>query len=245
MPRAHLGQGLLILVTCIAALLLVGCGSEQGEERRGAPHVGGRQSSSEPCEASVAVEDGARDARPWNSVRAAEPQPPWGDLRRFEISADQTGVCARWTTAAPARDGTELVLDAHGPLITFASGAVISHGHGFSLELKGDGGRVTFGLDRPGSEAPRVLRARVYRRGRSVSAFVPRAELDRPPANVPDRPPFPYRGFSFEARVITPPDEDGAQVVDFQPGPEVQGDHGLINGRLCRAPCARFLPKRP
>jgi hypothetical protein len=75
--------------------------------------------------------------------------------------------------------------------------------------------------------------------------FVPRAELDRAPANMPSRPPFPYRGFGFEARVITPPDANGAQVGDDLPDPSVGGDYGWIDGRLCRAPCARFLPTRP
>jgi hypothetical protein len=115
------------------------------------------------------------------------------------------------------------------------------HGHGFSVELRRDGGRVTYGLDRLGSDESRVLRARVRGSGRVVSVFVPRAELDRPPANVPDRPPFPYRGFSFEARVITPPDRNGAQVADFLPDEDVSGDHALIDGRLCPAPCIRFL----
>lgn len=103
-----------------------------------------------------------------------------------------------------------------------------------------EGGRVSFGLDRLGSDEPRVLRARVLGSGRTVSVFVPRAELDEPPANVPDRPPFPYRGFSFAARVVTPPGRGGAMVADFLPNEDVSGDHGLVDGRLCPAPCERL-----
>ena len=78
-----------------------------------------------------------------------------------------------------------------------------------------------------------------------MSVFVPRAELDRPPANMPDRPAFPYRGFSFEARVISAPDGNGAQVADFLPQENSGGDHALINGRLCPAPCAQLQPRHP
>jgi hypothetical protein len=188
----------------------------------------------------VAVEDGARDARPWNPVQPGEPHPPSGDLRRFEIRADEAGVCARWTTAAPAPVGAQLVLAANGPPIEMPGGAVVKHGHGFTVELERNGGVVTYGLDRLGSDAPRVLRARVRGFGRTVSVFVPRAELDVPPANMPDRPAFPFREITFEARVITPPGRDGGQVADFLPDEGGPGDHGLVNGRLCPAPCEQL-----
>jgi hypothetical protein len=66
--------------------------------------------------------------------------------------------------------------------------------------------------------------------------FVARAELDRPPANMPDRLRFPYRAFGFEARVLSAPDSNGNRRVDFWPQ-ERAGSAAYINGRLCPPPC--------
>jgi hypothetical protein len=129
-----------------------------------------------------------------------------------------------------------LVFSAHSPYLRAPSGAIVAYGYGFNLELGQNGAQATFGLDRIGSTASRVLRVRVGRTGSVVSAFVPREELDRPPANSPDRPPFPYRAFSFEARVISAPDAGGHSSVDFWPQ-ERSGVAADIDGHLCVAPC--------
>jgi hypothetical protein len=131
-----------------------------------------------------------------------------------------------------------LIFSAHGPLIRQPGGSIVSHGYGFELELRKNGARATFGLDRLDSRAPRVLRVRVGRTGSVVSAFVQKAELDRPPANMPDRPPFPYRTFSFVAQVLSVPDARGNRRADFWPQERVQlALAAYINGRLCAPPC--------
>lgn len=121
-----------------------------------------------------------------------------------------------------------------------ANRGAVSHGYGFEVRLLGPGGLATYGLDRLGSDEPRVLRARVGQSGRTASVFVPRAELDRPPANMRGRPSFPYRGFNFEARVISPPDGRGGQDADFWPQ-EQEGKAGYVDGRLCEPPCLELL----
>jgi hypothetical protein len=136
-----------------------------------------------------------------------------------------------------------LVFVAHGPYVREPGGAQVAHAYGFDLELRKNGARATFGLDRLGSDAPRVLRVRVGRTGSVVSVFIRKTELDRPPANMPDRPRFPYRAFSFEARVLSAPDSSGNRRVDFWPQ-EGTGTAAYINGRLCAVPChdPRFIP---
>jgi hypothetical protein len=194
----------------------------------------------EHCAGAITVTDAKNDTRSW--TLPAPPGraviPPSADLRRFELRATAAGVCVRWTTAAPAPPGTVLVFSAHGPPIRQPGGATVSHGYGFELELRKNGARATFGLDRLGFSAPRILRVRVGRTGSVVSAFVRKTELDRPPANMPDRPPFPYRAFSFEARVLSVPDARGNRRADFWPRERLRvALAAYINGRLCAPPC--------
>jgi hypothetical protein len=224
----------------LAIALLSACGSSSSP-----PELSQNQDPARQCGNAVRVHDPPDDTRPWLTPEPPNrpPTPPFADLRRFEMSSTAKGVCVRWTTAAPAPVGTQFVFSAHGPPRRLPGGAVASHGYGFELALTDDGGTATFGLDQIGSDAPRVLAARVGQSANTVSAFVARGELDRPPANVPDRPPFPYRTFLFQARVITPPDSEGGQDVDFWP--EEGTDAGFIDGHLCPAPCRDQLFQFP
>jgi hypothetical protein len=203
----------------------------------GATSTAGRRPA-ERCAGAISVADAKNDTRSWTQPaplgRAVTP--PSADLRRFELRATAAGVCVRWTTAAPAPPGTDLVFIARGPYVREPGGAKVAHGYGLDLELRRNGARATYGLDRLGSDAPRVLRVRVGHTGSVVSVFIRKTELDRPPANVPDRPPFPYRAFSFEARILSAPDSGGNRRVDFWPQ-ERAGTAAYIDGRLCAVPC--------
>lgn len=198
----------------------------------------------EPCTVAISVGDAKNDTRSWTlPAPPGRPViPPSADLRRFEVRATSAGVCVRWTTAAPPSAGTDLVFVARGPLVRTPGGGSEAFAYGFDLKLRRSGARATFGLDRLGSTAPRVLRVRVGRTGSVVSAFVRKAELDRAPANMSGRPPFPYRGFAFEARVLSAPDSRGNRRVDFYPQ-EGAGSAADIKGRLCAVPCQdpRFI----
>jgi hypothetical protein len=192
----------------------------------------------ERCAGAISVADAKNDTRSWTlpTPPGRAVIPPSADLRRFDLRATSTGVCVRWATAAPAPTGTVLVFSAHSPFVRQPGGGSVAYGYGFELELRKSNARATFGLDRVGSSVPRVLRARVGRTGTVVSVFVRKAELDRPPANMPDRPRFPYHAFSFEARVLSAPDSSGNRRVDFWPQ-ERTGAAAYIKGRLCAPPC--------
>jgi hypothetical protein len=118
----------------------------------------------------------------------------------------------------------------------------MTHGYGFQLDLRKTGARATFGLARLGSNAPHVLRVRVGRTGSVVSAFL-RKEWLRPPANMAQSWEYVYAAFTFEARVLSVPDQRGNRRADFWPQ-ERGGFAAYINGHLCAPPCRdpRFLP---
>jgi hypothetical protein len=236
--RAHGRWWTTSSVTAAVALLWIPSAmtSSISAHFRAAPVVGWRPA--ERCARAITVADAKNDTRSW-TVPAPPGRaviPPSADLRRFDLRATSAGVCVRWTTAAPAPPGTVLVFSAHGPFVRQPGGGAVAYGYGFELELRKNGARATFGIDRLGSSAPRVLRVRVGRTGSVVTAFVRTMELNRPPANMPDRPPFPFRAFSFEARVLSVPDAGGNRRVDFWPQ-ERAGLAAYINGRLCAAPC--------
>jgi hypothetical protein len=116
----------------------------------------------------------------------------------------------------------------HGPWVKEGGGGV-RFAYGFEVELGEGKAVVRFGDDE--------LTGRVGVAGRSVSVVVPRVELDRPPGNFPrPPPPFPYRAFSFEARVLSPRDELHGQEADFWPQ-ERTGSAGYLDGQLCAPPC--------
>jgi hypothetical protein len=185
----------------------------------------------------VSVNDPPHDTRSWTiPPRLPEADPAYGDLRRFEIKATSAGVCVRWTTAAPAPPGATFVLVAHGPYVREPGGALVAAGYGFDLQLRKNSALATYGLDSVNGNALRVLRVQAGQSGSVVSAFVPLAELNRAPANQPARPPFPYRAFAVEARVLTAADPRGNMRVDFWPQ-ERSGTAAYFNGRLCAAPC--------
>lgn len=150
-------------------------------------------------------------------------------------------LCASFTTARPLPPGGGVDLVIHGPPQDEPSGATVQYGYGFQAELTADGTHVTYGLDRLGSHAPRRLRAAIGRGGNTISVSVPRTELDRAPANMPGRPPFPHRRFLFEARARSAPNAIGGQVADFAPN-EDEGKAGYVRGKLCAAPCAELGP---
>jgi hypothetical protein len=198
----------------------------------------------ERCAGAFAVADPGHDGRSWVvPPRLPESNPRYGDLRKLELRATAAGVCVRWTTAAPAPPGATFVFGAGGPFVSEGK-ARVAAGYGFDLQLRRSGAVATYGLDRLNSNARRILHVRAGQTGSVVSAFVPIAELNRPPANQPNRPPFPYRTFTFEARVLTAPDRRGNMRVDFWPQEShIQTVAADIKGRLC-FPChdPRFSP---
>jgi hypothetical protein len=224
-PTAELAS---LGIAAAATVTLAACG--------GAPEAGWR--AAEPCGGAITVLDAENDTRSW-TVPAPPGRavvPPAADLRRLSLGATAAGVCVRWTTAAPAPPGTTMEFIARGPFVRDSGGGGSASAYGIELELRENSARATFGLDRLGSHEPRELRVRVGHTGSVVSVFVPRSELDRPPANMRHRPPFPYRAFTFEARVLSPPDADDHRRVDFWPQ-ERSGPAVYIEGRLCAAPC--------
>jgi hypothetical protein len=82
------------------------------------------------------------------------------------------------------------------------------------------------------NDTPNVLDARVGQSGETISAFVPRSELDRPPANTPERPPFPYDTLMVEARVS----EELGGIADSWPD-EPGSQASYVDGQLCPPPC--------
>jgi len=254
MTSGHLPMllGMVKLFSCGAALLAVGCGSVGAHALQRSPKAAAVEppahgavpigSALARCDGSVRLLDGSHDGHSWTSPNrsARLVDPPAGDLRRFELRSSKRGVCVRWTLARAVRAGTTLVFNAHGPDVRAGSTSMVRYGYGFDLEVGDTTARATYGLDALATREPRVLAVRVARSGRTVSAVVARSELDRPPANTPQRPPFPSRTFTFSGSVITPPLFDGSQQVDRAPEREL-GDAGYVDGRLCRAPCARLM----
>lgn len=257
MPRRLLGSALL----AVAALAISGCGGGDatgqaaatvadwpGPSANEGPPVssttGQRQDRAKiaECRGGVTLPDGTADSRSWTSPNTAPPAPPSGDLLRFALRATAKSVCARFETADTLLVGTELSLVMRTPMTRQPGGARIAHGYGFSVVLDARGGGIaTYGKDRRGSDDPRVLKANVTWAGNAASVVIPRAELDRPPVNMPERPAFPFREFTFLATLITPPAGDGSQSVDHVP-PErtkdnVSGQAGYVNGRLRPSPC--------
>jgi hypothetical protein len=228
-------------LTIAVGILLLPLSSATSKAISASSPIGSAQS----CPGAIAVTDPKRDTRSWViPPRLPELDPSYGDLRRFEVKATAAGVCVRWTTAAPAPRGAHFVFSAGGPYVRDAGGGAEVPSYGFDLELRKDGALATYGLDRVGSYAPRVVHVRAGQTGSVVSAFVSTAELNRPPANMPTRPHFPYRAFVFEARVLTAPDARRNQRVDFWPQEaRIQKLAADINGRLC-FPCQdkRFIP---
>jgi hypothetical protein len=189
----------------------------------------------ERCTGAVMVSDARYDTRSWTAPpRLPETNPAYGDLRSFEIKSTSAGVCVRWTTAAPAALGATFVLFTHGPYVREAGGAIGTNSYGFELRLSATGAVAT---DLDHRYGPRVLRVRAGQTGTVVSAFVPRAELNRRQPNAPDRPPFPYNAFTIETRLLTAPDPRGNMRVDFWPQEGGQGEAAYINGHLCAKPC--------
>lgn len=207
--------------------------------RRGAkPIVGENRAdgrTAERCKGAIRLHDPRNDTRSWVQPEppGRPPTPPAADLRRFELRADRHRVCVRWALAAPAPPGTTLVFFGRGPARRRPGGGAVIDQYGFEVALLAAGARVTYATD-PNS-AP-IPRARVRRSGATILAVVGRSELDGAPADMRDRPPFPFRSFVVETRVITPRDRRGGQDVDFWPQ-QSAGQAAYIRGRLCGPPC--------
>ena len=229
-------RSITVIAAAVPLCLLVNAGVSVVADRTSPPGV--RLGPAERCPAALSVVDAKNDTRSW--LTPAPPGleiPASADLRRLEVLATASGVCVRWITAAPAPSGTILVFFALGPIIRLPGGGGLHPGYGVNLELREKSAFATFGLDRTGRETKRnVLRVRAGRTGSVVSVFIPRAELDRPTDNFGNHPPFPHRAFTFEARVLGPPDFDDHRGADFWPQ-ERAGEAGYINGHLCGPPC--------
>ena len=144
------------------------------------------------------MRDAAGDTR--GAVRGERVRiPPYVDLRQFALMVGGDGVRARWTTAARAPSGTIFQFTVYGPPYRHRPDVRVLQGHGFLVELKDRGAEVTDALGRGIRER---LRAQVSRSGRTVSVFVPGAQLDRRPRRLPERRPFPRNAFAFDARVL-------------------------------------------
>jgi hypothetical protein len=214
-----------VLGALVAGLLLTGCGDsgdDGGQDGVDIPFAPiAKLEDAETCVGASSAEDPRGDS-----------DSPVRDLVRLELRSTRAGLCVRWTTDAQALVGTKLFLGARGPSQKTPAGSVVSYGYGFFVELTPDGAEVTFGLADPVNDTPNVLDARVGQSGRTVSAFVPRRELDRPPANMPDRPPFPYEEFIVESRVLDATED----IADSWPDdPESQAAY--VAGKLCGPPC--------
>ena len=211
---------------CAAAML--GCGDDDAPQPQGGSRSNYRSPSQAPalrCKQAVRVRDAVGDARA--AVRGERVRiPPHVDLRQFELMVSKDGVCARWTTAAPAPPGTIFQFTVYGPPYRNRLDVIVLQGHGFLVELNERGAVVT-DANRGGQR----LRAHVRRSGRTVSAFAPRAQLDRRPRKLPERRPFPRNAFAFDARVHT------RQAMDIWPQ-ETEGQAGWVDGRICLPSCA-------
>lgn len=243
-------DGVVVAVVVGVVLLAAAFGSAEASARGSGNArfaAAGRLQPAEACAGAARVADARNDTRSWTIPASPGPTvvPASADLLGFEVRATRAGVCVRWTTAAPAPPGTTFVFLAHGPWVREPNGAQIEPGYGFELELGKNSARATMGLARLGSTAPHVLRVRAGRTASVVSAFL-RKEWLRPPANMTDGWAYVYRAFSFEVRVLSPPDSNGDRRVDFLPreGPGEVVIAGYLNGALCAPPCrdSRFIP---
>ena len=211
-----------VLAALVAVHLLTSCGDSSGDGVGLPLQPTAELEPAEPCPGASTAEDEAGDST----------QPSW-DLRRLELSATDAGLCVRWTTDGPAFVGTTFFLGAHGPWQQTPSGGSVSHGYGFNVELVEEGAEVTFGLADVVNDTPNVLSGRVGQSGNTVSTFVPRSELDRSPANMPDRPPFPYDAFIVEARVL-----DATEGIADSWPQEPSRQAGYVDGEFCGPPCS-------
>lgn len=228
MPGARIS---VIGVLCVLAT--AGCSGERASESISQARGAYRSPSPAPdlrCKHVVRVSDAAGDIR--SVVRGRQLRVRSAvDLRRFELMADKEGVCARWTTASRPLQGTSFHFNVYGPPYRLRRpDVIVLHGHGFEVALTAEGPRVR---DAAGST---TLRAQVSRSPHMVSVFVPRAQLDRPRQDLPERPPFPYRAFAFDTRVFGPADERGRQTMDIWPQ-ETEGQAGWVSGRMCLPDC--------
>jgi hypothetical protein len=193
--------------------------------------------SSERCPGAARFKDGAKDSRAWAMPAPADRAvaPPSGDARELWVRADARQLCVVFELRGPVKAGTELHFGAHGPPTKSPGGGTIFHGYGFQTVLsQGEDSVLKFGRR---GDGPNVLDGKIRIGPTTVVVTIPRRELDRPPTNMPGvSPPFPYRGFGVEARVIGPASRGGGTEADFIPT-EGTGSVGIKNGKACRAPC--------
>lgn len=221
------------LIGVLCAVGVVGCAGDDGHDPISPARGGYRSPSPAPdlrCKQAVGVGDAAGDARP--GVRGPQPRERlYGDLRRFELMAGREGVCTRWTMAARPPQGTSFYFNVYGPPYRRRRpDVVVLQGHGFEVVLAANGPRVR---DAAGST---TLRAETSLSGRSLSVFLPRAQLDRPRRDLLERQPIPYGAFAFDTRVFGPVDERRRHTVDIWPQ-ETEGQAGWVSGRMCLPDC--------
>jgi len=251
--------GVRILLAGLAVLALtggvLGCGEEQSEVSR-APDAKRAaeqayredveaQSQGKPasvreslrCKEAVDFMDPEADTRSWISPEPAgrKPAPPSGDLRRLSVAADAHGVCVSFTTGAPMPPGSEISFVARGPFVGPPGGGKTAHAYGYIGAVREETVELSYGRARSGS-GPHLVRGQTSRSGSTITIFVTRAELDRSPGNMLGRPPFPFRRFTFEAKVITPVGPGPTQEADFLP--QERGESvGIVEGQRCPQPC--------
>lgn len=204
---------------------MVGCGQERSSEAS-------RDRVASGCRDAVVFKDSTRDSRSWVTPAPADrkPAPPSGDLTQLAVGATSSGLCVSFTTAAPIESRSELSFIARGPFIQGAGGGMTAFGYGFQALVGPEHTTLTYGLAAGGGRRPNVVKGQVDRGGNVVTIRVAKRELDRAPGNMPGRPPFPFRQFTLEARVMTPRAPSGAQEVDFLPN-ERTGALGITDGR--------------
>src|SRR5690349_1755200 len=96
-PVAVVASGVVVLTAAVGSTVALAGGS--GHSRLAAAAA---WRPAERCTGAISVRDARNDTRSWTlPPPPGQTIPPSADLRRFELHATRTGVCVRWTTAAP------------------------------------------------------------------------------------------------------------------------------------------------
>jgi len=175
------------------------------------------------CTDALVFADGTADVYEVDNGEPGEQlDEPSADLIEFGVQAQKDGICVRWTTVGPVRNGTVLSFNANGPFVEN-----YSLSYNFAVELDAGGARVVREPQTSDETQPIELDAEVTHSGATVSAFVPRSEFTIEP--------FPYERFSFRSTLAFEPGgiRQHADSVPDSTGAQL----GYDDGRPCAAPC--------